>query len=49
MALNHDIKMKTLTKINLFTQFPDKIRNDPVVFTKIRQHVLPLLIGLEIK
>lgn len=38
-----------LTKINLFTQFPNKIRDDPVILTKIRQHVLPFFISLEIK
>lgn len=37
---------KKITKIYLFAQFPNKIRNHPVVFTKIRQHFLPLIIGL---
>lgn len=39
-------KKKKITKIYLFAQFPNKIRNHPVVFTKIRQHFLPLIIGL---
>lgn len=37
---------KKITKIYLFAQFPNKIRNHPVVFAKIRQHFLPLIIGL---
>lgn len=44
--LLHSSSFQTLTKIDLFAEFPNKVRNDPVVFTKIRQHVLPLLISL---